>query len=41
VSATIVSIGSPASNDPRMKITSSATIPAMITRHPQPVTNRR
>jgi len=40
-SATAVSIGSPASKDPRMKITRSATMPAMSTRQPQLVTRRR
>jgi len=40
-SATAVSIGSPASKEPRMKITRSATMPAMSARQPQPVTDRR
>jgi hypothetical protein len=40
-SATTVSIGSPASKEPRTKITRSATMPAISTRQPQPVTGRR
>jgi hypothetical protein len=39
--ATAVSMGSPASKDPRMKMTRSATTPAITTRQPQPVTGRR
>jgi hypothetical protein len=41
MSAMAVSIGSPASKDPRTKITRSATIAAIKTRQPQPVTGRR
>ncbi len=40
-SPTAVSIGSPASNEPRTKMTRSATTPAINTRQPQPVTGRR
>jgi hypothetical protein len=41
MSAAAVSIGSPASKDPRTEIQSKPTMAAITTRQPQPVTERR